>query len=250
LGSLTTWKVSEVGPLILHRRHVDEHAPTLSVAEFAALREHVTAELQLPVSREPVHVYLFADADRYAEFFQAHFPQLPPRRAYFVQAGDRLNVYAQADQQQTRDLRHEVTHGFLHAVHPHLPIWLDEGLAEYYEVSPADDGWQPEYVRALDEWAAKGDWRPDLARLERLESVADMSGIDYAESWLWVYSCLHNEHRETLRSYLQALRRQPLPGSPQAPKTDSEPALELRSRLGSNPELRLLLDLQRLARRA
>jgi hypothetical protein len=63
-----------------------------------------------------------------------HHPNLPRRRAFFVETDTRLSVYAYWGDRVAEDLRHEVVHGYLHAVVPHLPLWLDEGLAEYFEV--------------------------------------------------------------------------------------------------------------------
>ena len=66
------------------------------------------------------------------------------------------------------DLRHEVAHGYLHAVVPNLPLWLDEGLAEYFEVPRGLDGVnRPHVDRACRRaWPTTGG--PNLARLEQL----------------------------------------------------------------------------------
>ncbi|GIT30210.1 MAG: hypothetical protein Ct9H300mP1_22560 [Planctomycetaceae bacterium] len=44
------------------------------------------------------------------------------------------------------DLRHEFTHGVLHSSLKRVPLWLDEGLAEYFEVvGPKPGGVNTEY---------------------------------------------------------------------------------------------------------
>ena len=63
------------------------------------------------------------------------FPQLPPRRAYFVTdprrpgGSDELQVYTYMGDHLRVDLRHELTHGLLHGVLKGMPLWLDEGLS-------------------------------------------------------------------------------------------------------------------------
>ena len=34
------------------------------------------------------------------------------------------------------DLRHELTHALLHGVLKDVPLWLDEGLAGFFELPP------------------------------------------------------------------------------------------------------------------
>ena len=52
--------------------------------DLDGLRDQIADELNLPVQKHPVTVYLFADEVRYAQYLQARYPLLPPRRAYFV----------------------------------------------------------------------------------------------------------------------------------------------------------------------
>jgi len=102
------------------------------------------------------------------------------------------------------DLRHEVAHGYLHAVMPGLPLWVDEGLAEYFEVPRGLDGLNQPHVALLSDSIEKDHWKPNLKRLETLTDAAQMDQRDYAESWAWVYFMLHSppDRREILTSYL------------------------------------------------
>jgi hypothetical protein len=45
-------------------------------------------------------------------------------------------VFAYRGEDFETDLRHECTHALLNAALPVVPLWLDEGLAEYFEVLP------------------------------------------------------------------------------------------------------------------
>ena len=106
------------------------------------------------------------------------------------------------------DLRHEATHALLHSSMPTTPMWLDEGLAEYFEVGPDCETGKPEHIAALKAATAKG-WKPDLERLESLHDLQQMTAADYRESWLWVDYLLHRTPttKRVLVDYLAALRR-------------------------------------------
>jgi hypothetical protein len=184
--------------------------------ELRSLRTITSTKLGLPISDEPIHVYLFPRADRFEAFLKTHHPNLPVRRAFFVETDTRLSVYAYWGDRVAEDLRHEVVHGYLHAVVPHLPLWLDEGLAEYFEVPRGMSGANRPHV---DELARLGDeWRPDLKRLEQLQSTSQMSQRAYAESWAFVHYLLESspENRTLLRDHLQALIR----STPHPPLSD------------------------------
>ena len=81
------------------------------VEELAARRIDLRNRLGVPLSDEPIHVYLFEDADRFEAFVRLYYPDFPPRRAYFLETDTRLQVYAQRGDRVAEDLRHEVTHG-------------------------------------------------------------------------------------------------------------------------------------------
>lgn len=178
------------------------------MGELKALRTDLSEKLSLPVSDEPIHVYLFESSDEFRQFMQRNYPDFPSRRAFFVETDTRLAVYAFWGDRIAEDLRHETAHGYLHSVVPNLPLWLDEGLAEYFEVSRGHNGVNGPHIEELMLRFNQGGWRPDLARLERLESVADMTQFDYAESWAWVHFMLHTtkERRDVLFRYLSQLR--------------------------------------------
>jgi hypothetical protein len=180
------------------------------IDELSALRHEVAAKLQLPPSEQPVHLYLFDAADRFDSFVQREHPDFPNRRAFFVAEGGFLKVYACRGARIAEDLRHEVTHGYLHASVPQLPLWLDEGLAEYFEVPPAQRGLnKPHVTLLLQRWQDR-QWAPDLARLEQLRSSRDMTQQDYAESWAWVHFSLESNtpRREWLCRYLASLQKE------------------------------------------
>src|SRR5947209_8380306 len=76
----------------------------------------------------------------------ARDPAVPrPRASIVAQArghggGDELPVYTFNGDHIRQDLRHELTHALLHSVLKDVPLWLDEGLAEFFELPPDVDG--------------------------------------------------------------------------------------------------------------
>jgi hypothetical protein len=202
--------------------------------ELAELRDQVYKELQLPPpgSDTLIHVYLFGDKDSYERFIQGNWPSLPTRRAFFME-GQRsalgktgeLVVFTFWSDRLRQDLRHELTHALLHSVLKDVPLWLDEGLAEYYELPPSWNGFNRTHVQILHD----RNIRPDLARLEQLFEVKDMDSDRYREAWAWVYFMLRGGNpkaKEVLTAYLQQLRTKPNPGPLQPRLADAVPALD------------------------
>lgn len=176
--------------------------------ELAAQRTVIADRLALPMIEAPVHVYLYADESTYHREMSARFPNFAGRRALFVEDRGELAVYAHWSEQVADDLRHEVAHGHLHAASAHLPLWLDEGLAEFFEVGAARRGFNRPHVDYLLGQLDAGGWQPNLARLESLANAADMTRLDYAEAWLWVHFLLESEGNMTtvLTDYLAELQ--------------------------------------------
>ena len=177
--------------------------------ELVLERNDLLTKLQLPKSEEPVNVYLFDTEERFREFLHRYHPDFPQRRAFFVETDTRLTVYAQWGDRVAEDLRHEVAHGYLHSVVPGLPLWLDEGLAEYAEVPRGHAGLNQPHLRLLLDKLASFGWKPDLARLERINSASDMTQLDYAEAWAWIYWLMEGDHarRQIVQGYLDELRK-------------------------------------------
>jgi hypothetical protein len=178
------------------------------VRELTMERDDVNRTLGLTPSNESIDVYLFRDADRYREFLKQKFPSVPSRRAFFLETDTRLAVYAHWNDRVAEDLRHEIAHGYIHSSMPSIPLWLDEGLAEYFEVPRGQSGLNRPHVDLLSDMATQENWRPNLPRLEKLTEASQLNQRDYAESWAWVYFFLNSppERREVLTTYLAQLR--------------------------------------------
>ena len=118
---------------------------------------------------------LFDTAQRYQTFMDQEFPRFPHRRAFFVESDTRLTIYAYWGDRVAEDLRHEVTHGYLHTMVAHLPLWMDEGLAEYFEVPRGHRGLNRDHLELLISAIQQQRWAPNMARLEQLQFPADMT---------------------------------------------------------------------------
>lgn len=176
-------------------------------AELNAMPAAIRQSLELPPAHQNVRVFLFEDRAQYRSFLDDFFPHLPDRRAYFVAADDALAVYAYWSPQTREDLRHELTHAVLHASLTAVPLWLDEGLAEYFETPTGQDDLIPEHVALLAQARSQG-WHPNLERLESYTEVSDMTRRDYAEAWAWVHWLLGGpvQQRRVLMDYLQTFQ--------------------------------------------
>jgi len=178
------------------------------IDELTAQRSLISEKLQLEPKDEPIHVFLFAEETDYYEFLNLRYPGFPERRAIFVKTDVQLSVYAHWGDQVAVDLRHEVCHGYLHASVPHLPLWLDEGLAEFFEVGRVQQGLNRPHVELLYAQHTAGLWEPNLSRLEALTSAVDMTQEDYAEAWAWVHFLLQSsDMAPLLTDYLNTLRQ-------------------------------------------
>ena len=184
--------------------------------ELEALPERVFEELALPPGNTIVQVFLFETQERYDGFMRHRYPNLPSRRAYFIAeprvgggAGD-LKVYTWMGDHIRTDLRHELTHATLHSVLKDVPLWLDEGLAGFFELPPENDGVNPQHLETL----RRGELTPDMARLETFEKVKQMEKPEYREAWAWVHLMLRGkpEARKVLQDHLKALRTTANPG--------------------------------------
>jgi hypothetical protein len=188
-----------------------------------------TLGLKVDATEHPIEVYVLGDRKTFEHFLTFYYPGLPPRRAFFIAQGDRRVVYTFKSDRLDEDIRHEATHALIHASVGSIPLWLDEGLAEHFEVVDGS-GLNREQLARLPSDSRDG-WKPNLPKLEALQSVQQMTPGDYRESWAWVHYLLHGsaEGRGVLLTYLGDHRNggeiQPLSRRLAAGRGDTEAAL-------------------------
>lgn len=185
-----------------------------TVAELGELQKDIEATLGLKCNEKPIHVHLFRNRWSYSSYVRNQVPEGVGRPALFVAGADAGRVYAYRRIDFDVDLRHETTHALLHNALPYVPLWLDEGLAEYFEqsVNRRFDG--SPHRRGL-QWAIRFGWQPNLEFLERKTTLAEMDGDAYRDAWGWVHFMLHGppEAREALDEFLATIPtgREPIP---------------------------------------
>ena len=182
---------TRTGPFVVYTgTAIAADAPV--VRDLQSLERDLATNLGLRVAADgpTVEVYILQDRDAFTHFLTFYYPELPPRRAFFLAQGPRRVIYAFHNDRLDEDLRHEATHALLHVAVGDLPLWLDEGLAEYFEGPDGRQGLNPEHLARLPDDSRAG-WRPDLARLETLKAVREMTPRDYRESWAWVHYLLN-----------------------------------------------------------
>jgi len=164
-------------------------APAIRHLQSLERQLESTLGVRVPAGSDPIEVYVLDSPEAFRHFLTFYYPELPTRRAFFLAQGMRRVVYTYQSPRLEEDLRHEATHALLHAAVPDLPLWLDEGLAEYFEVDESRAGRNAEHLARLPEDFAAG-FEPDLRRLENLKDVRKMTPRDYRESWAWVHYLL------------------------------------------------------------
>ncbi|HEY6565085.1 MAG TPA: DUF1570 domain-containing protein [Pirellulaceae bacterium] len=172
--------------------------------ELLQLQQELRSRLNLVPSREGIDVYLFSESDVYHAYMQRHFPEITPRRAMFIKSNSPGNVFAFVSPELATDLRHECTHAVLHAALPVVPLWLDEGLAEYFEVPAIQRTFDHPHMSATRRgllWSRP----PSLERLEALTELDQMGTREYQEAWAWTHFLLHGPPtaRQALASYFR-----------------------------------------------
>jgi hypothetical protein len=181
--------------------------------DVARLRFQIPATLQIDDSLGPVHLHLFKKKSTYQRYLRAYFPGVPMRRALYIQQDGVGMVFVYLNRELAVDLRHETTHAVLHGLLPMVPLWLDEGLAEYFEAPEANRLQRHPHFKAVLDGIHKHRI-PPIEKLESIDDMADMEPADYQDSWAWVHFFLHGPDaaRRLLNAYLRDIQRHVPPG--------------------------------------
>ena len=160
------------------------------LGELGQLQADLVRLLGVPPAREPISLVLFRDKASYSNYLKRNLPGVPFRRALYVKSKGRGTVLAYRQSELAVDLRHEGTHALLHAALPRVPLWLDEGLAEYFEMPPKQRAFDNPHLASF-RWGLFSGKPLDMRRLERVADVSGMGKTEYRSSWAWVHFMLH-----------------------------------------------------------
>ncbi len=178
--------------------------------------------------KDPVVVFVHRDQASMKELLPEEFegpnPKLPS--GYFMSRGDRNYALLRLDarhqsEQPYHVVYHEFTHGILHRNFRGIPVWLDEGLAEYYGETriQSDKVLIGNPSRGSLEILRGGGLLP-LERLLRVTQRSpeyregDKTGMFYAEAWALTHFLLMEEGQvraDHFRRYLEAQVEEPDP---------------------------------------
>jgi hypothetical protein len=204
-GEVAAWiDTRQVGPFVIQAMFPLQAYESL-FAELPSLQREITRTLGIPPAREPIYVFLFADEDQYRAYTKQHFPSVPYRPALFVLEDGMPGVYTFRKPDLDIDLRHECTHALLHSALPVVPLWLDEGIAKYFEVPTSKRAFEHPYFHDLKwKWSLRLGMVRSIESLEQREELADMDANDYRYAWAWVHFMLHGPEagHATLVRYL------------------------------------------------
>lgn len=195
-----------IGPFQVHADFsIDRVRPLFH--ELEALQRDLQQSLRIGPMQEQVDVYLFTQRETYHQYMQQYFPGLGVREAMYIKSNSPGNVFAYLGREFTIDLRHESTHAMLHAMLPLIPLWLDEGLAEYFEVPASQRRDGNPYLRHVIRDARRGHC-PSLARLEALRELSEFGPGEYQDAWAYVHFMLHGPEpaRQALLTYFADVR--------------------------------------------
>jgi len=204
--------VRQVGDFRIRANFSLDQYPQL-IPELQQLERDVTELLQVKSRGKPVHLLLFADRASYQRYLDQYFQGAPRRRALFIKGSQPGWVLAYVNDRFDEDVRHETTHALLHSRLPHVPLWLDEGIAEYLEVR-ADQRLRHHPHRSSVVWSTRLYRAAELAELERLGDVRQMGREEYRWAWAWVHFMIHGPPaaRRVLVAYLSDLAEERPPG--------------------------------------
>jgi len=181
--------------------------------ELSALEAELQRTLAVPPAQQPVDVYLLENEQEHRKLLKQLYPRVPYRRALYVQRSGQGSVYAYRHADLAIDLRHECTHALLHTNLPMVPLWLDEGLAEYFEMPASQRALEHPHFSKL-RWNLRFGMVRDVDSLEGCRDLSEMGGAEYRFAWAWVHFMLHGPlpaHR-ALVQYLGDIRQGNPPG--------------------------------------
>ncbi|MCC7475201.1 MAG: hypothetical protein IT425_07385 [Pirellulales bacterium] len=199
-AELVTWThTRQVGPFVI-QANFDLAKYDKLFSELPDLQRELVRTLGIRPASSAIDVYLFSAEEQFREYTEHYFPNVPFRPALYVRENGQPGVYTYLKPDLDIDLRHECTHALLHASLADVPLWLDEGLAKYFEMPAAQRAFDhPYFDDAKWKWSLRLGMVRSIESLEQRTELADMDASDYRYSWAWVHFMLHGPeaaHRE------------------------------------------------------
>lgn len=190
---------------------LDEYHNLLN--EMGSLQQDLIRELGVGQCNEPVYLFVFQDKNTYQGYLKQYFPKIPYRRAMFIKERGPGMVFAYRSSDLEIDVRHESTHALLHSCLPMVPLWLDEGLAEYFEMPASQRASHNPHLSSL-KWQMRLGQVAKMEALEGMSNLSQMGRNEYRDSFAWVHFMLHGprEAHEELMRFLADIHAHSPPG--------------------------------------
>jgi hypothetical protein len=96
-----------------------------------------------------------------------------------------------------------------------VPLWLDEGIAKYFEVPAGKRAFDHPYFDDLKwKWSLRLGMVRSIDSLEQRDDLSQMDAADYRYSWAWVHFMLHGPEaaHQTLVRCLACYQQSTPPG--------------------------------------
>lgn len=164
----------------------------------------------------PTSIYVFKGTSSFAPYRLVYEGRLQSGEGYFVSHpyGNHVAINADPRGDATRVIYHEYLHDVLNHNYPGLPLWLNEGLAEFYSTFEVVGG-EAKVGLPISRHVF---WLRDNAMIPLRELLAmntssrdynegSRRGVFYAQSWALVHHLLTGspERRRQTGKYLQAM---------------------------------------------
>ncbi|MFO0590634.1 MAG: hypothetical protein U0441_24035 [Polyangiaceae bacterium] len=172
------WRVLETKHFTLKIEAIEAEAQAVAVELEAQYR--LLSDLAFPMDKDPdlhTDVIVFRTEEDYRRvgpkgsdgYFTGAFGTARLGMPAFI-------TYGGISPSSRRILLHELTHRFVHYAFPQLPVWLNEGLASYYQTAVVKDG-KAELGRGVFHLAWGDDWKHGVP-LSELPAVSDLFTMD------------------------------------------------------------------------
>ena len=201
----------ELGPYLIRSEFPLRDVQDL-VSDLGELQSDLEETLGLECQPSAIQIHLFSNRRNYEQYLKIRGLEGLNRQALYVPGTDAGRIYAYRQRELEIDVRHETTHALLHSALPYVPIWIDEGLAEYFEIEAARRAaghtHRKELQNAISSPMRLHRWRPNIERLEAMRKLNDMNGEDYRDAWGIVHFLLHgpSDAREALSVYFDEIK--------------------------------------------
>lgn len=202
--------------------NASEKVAKLAAANLERLRKTLALLTNVAAVNSPVptSIFLFKDNKSFKPYTLPGHNRIPSLTGYFLSRPDRNYIVINAKERVSQIIYHEYIHFFVNNNLPEVPLWFNEGLAEYYSTFESNEDKTKiglpvaHHIAFLNQHAIFSN-SAFLMSVDQLLEEADISheeetkiGSFYAQSWLLVHYLMQGQARRLrprLSRYLMLL---------------------------------------------